>query len=88
MSEKQWRVYTNTVRAGDLSRYDVRDRAQLDSRVCRVATMEDAVLIAATPELLAAAIDVLELHEHEQDRPAVRRLRQAIAKATGKEASE
>jgi hypothetical protein len=50
--------------------------------------MEDAVLIAATPELLAAAIDVLELHEHEQDRPAVRRLRQAIAKATGKEASE
>ena len=48
----------------------------------------DAHLIAALPELLAAAIDVLELHEHEQDRPAVRRLRQAIAKATGKEASE
>ena len=66
-----------------------RDGKCVANCICYVATTNqdwdaNAKLIAAAPDLFAAAVDVLELHEDEQDRPAVRLLRQAIEKATGK----
>jgi hypothetical protein len=55
-----------------------------ETRRLALVIEENSKLIAAAPALLSAALDVLELHEHEQDRPAVRQLRKAIEKATGK----
>lgn len=54
-----WHAYANTVSSGNSKGQDVRSDSDLAGRVCRDASVGDANLIAAAPDLLAAIKKVL-----------------------------
>jgi hypothetical protein len=84
-----WHVYANTVTAGETKGNDVRAESDPWGRVCKDCSMEDARLIAAAPDLLAACEAVLILagnvmsSEECNDNWAVKKARAAIAAAKG-----